>query len=256
MSTKKFQTLLIEDEAPARDRLKRFLKDHEDVIEIIGEATNGEEGLQLTQSLKPDLIFLDIQMPLLTGFEMLQKLEHMPMIIFTTAYEEYAIRAFEENSVDYLLKPIRTERLQKALDKLQKMAQEPQPGTEITMLLEQLQLLKKEPEFTSITVTTGDRIIPISLDRVVYFHAEDKYVFLHDKDGKKHIIDYSLTNLEKRLPGHFSRIHRSYIINRDYVEEIRKTFNGRFQFRMQGSQKTRIESGTSYSGKIREILGL
>jgi len=256
MTSTPFRTIIVEDEALARARLRKHLANHTNLITVIGEADNGEDGLQLINSEKPDLIFLDIQMPVMTGFEMLRSLDHMPKIIFTTAYEEYAIKAFEENSVDYLLKPIRAERLEKALDKLQQMAGASTQAVDFSNLLQQLNQVKQAPAFTSITITSGDRIIPIPLENVAFFHAEDKYVFLHDFHGKKYIVDYTLSALQEKLPDQFTRVHRAHIINRDKVLEIRKGFNGRFVFRMINPDKTRIESGTSYSSKIREVLGL
>ncbi|WP_310587864.1 LytR/AlgR family response regulator transcription factor [Emticicia agri] len=115
-----FKTILIDDEPLAISRLKRLLSHYSAVISIIDEAHNGQEGLEKIEAQKPDLIFLDIEMPLMTGFEMLANLSYMPKVIFSTAYDQYAIRAFEENSVDYLLKPIEAERLEKTIEKLKK----------------------------------------------------------------------------------------------------------------------------------------
>jgi two-component system LytT family response regulator len=113
-----FKTMIIDDENLARKRLRLLLQSHADAIEIVGEAANGKDGVLAVHSLHPDLIFLDIQMPGLTGFEMLQQLEYVPLVIFTTAYDEYALKAFETNAIDYLMKPISPSRLKKALDKL------------------------------------------------------------------------------------------------------------------------------------------
>ena len=114
-----FKTLLIDDEKLAISRLERLLSKYENTFEIIGRASNGAEGLSMVETLCPDLIFLDIEMPVMTGFEMLSHLTFVPLVVFATAYDEYAIKAFEENSIDYLLKPIETERLDKTVQKLQ-----------------------------------------------------------------------------------------------------------------------------------------
>jgi two-component system, LytTR family, response regulator len=212
----KFKSIIIEDEKLARERLKLLLKKHEDVIEILAEAANGEEGLQLINSLKPDLIFLDIQMPGLTGFEMLQQLDDIPLVIFTTAYDEYALQAFETNTIDYLLKPIAPKRLAKAINKLQQM------GSAESQIKDQvLDLISKmsQPRASFIKVKTGSITKLIKLDKICYFQAEDKYTFLHTYD-KKYILSDSLNELEKTLSSQFKRIHRGFIINLDYIKEI------------------------------------
>src|SRR5882672_10784406 len=123
-----FKTIVIDDEPAARRFMKSLLQEHADVIQVIDEAGTGTEALQKIEALKPDLIFLDIQMPDLTGFEVIEKLVHKPNIIFTTAYEQYAIRAFETFSIDYLLKPIKEERLQQRIDRLKRFGRRDPPS--------------------------------------------------------------------------------------------------------------------------------
>ena len=243
-----FRTILIDDEELARLRLKRLLLPFADVIELIGEATNGAEGLQLIEEQVPDLIFLDIEMPLLNGFEMLSKLSRQPKVVFTTAYDQYAIKAFEEESVDYLLKPIEAERLEKTIRKLERFHAALPEILPLEALMRQLNVKK---ELKTLTIKIGDRILLIRLDDIAFIEAEDKYVFLHTINGDKHLTDFTLANLETRLPDTFIRIHRSTIINTEHIHEIRRGFNGAFAFVLNTTEKVRVSSSRNYGESIK-----
>ncbi|RZL31406.1 MAG: response regulator, partial [Pedobacter sp.] len=229
-----WKTLIIDDEQLARQRIKRLLKNY-DEIEIIGEAENGEQGLALVESLKPGLIFLDIEMPVLNGFEMLAKLKHQPKIVFTTAYDQYAIKAFEEGSIDYLLKPIEIERLDKTIKKIKQSSFSP---TQIP-LEDLIKQIHGKKTLKTLTIKLGDKILLIKISDIVHIQAEDKYIFLHTTDGKKHLTDFTLSVLETKLPEEFIRIHRSDIINTDYIKEIRKGFNGALVFVLNNQTETK-----------------
>ncbi|RZL47653.1 MAG: response regulator [Pedobacter sp.] len=246
-----WKTVIIDDEQLARQRIKRLLKEY-DEIEIIAEAENGAEGLEIIESLKPDLIFLDIEMPVLNGFEMLAKLKHQPKVVFTTAYDQYAIKAFEEGSIDYLLKPIEIERLDKTIKKLKQTNLAP-AQVPIEELIRQIQGKKS---IKTLTVKLGDKILLIKLDDIVHIQAEDKYVFLHTVDGKKHLTDFTLSTLEEKLPEEFLRIHRSEIINTEYIKEIRKGFNGALIFVLNNADETRVTSSRSNSETLRLRFGI
>ena len=228
---KTWNVLLIDDEPLARQRLRRLLKEH-DHINIIGEAGNGAEGLKQIEELNPDLIFLDIEMPVYNGFDMLSRLNDPPKVIFTTAYDQYAVKAFEEESVDYLLKPIEAERLAKAVLRLQQR-QDAAYVIPVELLMKQL---NKKKEIKSLTVKIGDRIILVKLQELAFIQAEDKYVFLNTTDGKRHLTDFTLTTLQDKLPEEFVRISRSTIIHSDLIREIRKCFNGTLVFIMNDSE--------------------
>jgi two-component system LytT family response regulator len=212
----KFRSIIIEDETLARERLKLLLQKHRDVIDIVAEAANGKEGLEVISSHHPDLIFLDIQMPGLTGFEMLQELEEIPLVIFTTAYDEFALKAFDTNAIDYLLKPIVPERLEKAIQKLQQMS-----GRDSQIDANLLAFINKmnQPQTSYIKVKTGAVTKLIKYDDIYFFRSEDKYTFIHTKD-KKFLLSDSLNELEKSLSSIFKRIHRAVIINLDHLQEI------------------------------------
>jgi two-component system LytT family response regulator len=214
---KKLRTIIIEDEAPARELLKHYLKDY-DEIEVIAECPDGFSGLKSISELKPDLVFLDIQMPKLTGFEMLEVLEERPEIIFTTAYDQFAIKAFELNAVDYLLKPYHKERLKEAINKAVEKT-----GSGKSDQKAAGQMLSKRPELSSpvsrIVVRKANSINIIPVDQVRYIEAQDDYVMIYHSTGKalkQKTMKFYEDNLSK---ADFVRIHRSYIVR---VEEIKK----------------------------------
>lgn len=246
------RSIIIDDEPLARLRLKQLLAPF-GVFDIVAEAANGQEGLELTEQLKPELIFLDIEMPLLNGFEMLSRLTHQPKVIFTTAYDQYAIKAFEENSVDYLLKPIEQSRLQKTVLKLQNNSIQP---TDLQPLQDLINQLKPKKELKTLTVKIGDKILLIRLEDICHIEAEEKYVFLRTNDGCSHLTDFTLASLEGKLPENFVRIHRGSIINADKVKEIRKSFNGALVFIMADKNSSRISSSRSYSEVLRERFNI
>lgn len=187
-------------------------------------------------------------MPVLGGFEMLAKLKYHPKIVFTTAYDQYAVKAFEEGSVDYLIKPIELERLDKTIKKLKQVHQIPNQLNIEELLLK----FNGKKEIKTLTVKLGDKILLVKLTDIVHIQAEDKYVFLHTADGKKHLTDFTLSTLEEKLPEDFVRIHRSDIINTNYIKEIRKGFNGSLIFVINTIGETRITSSRSNSEALRE----
>src|SRR6185436_20303852 len=150
-----YKALVIDDEPAARRLMRNLLDEHKDIIEVIGEAGNGREAIQKTEQLKPDLIFLDIQMPDLTGFEVIERLSSRPNIIFTTAYEQYAIKAFETFSIDYLLKPIKEDRLHQAIEKLKQFGRLNQ-AININSLQDIIRQFQSPKKATALTIKTGD----------------------------------------------------------------------------------------------------
>ncbi|MFN8289518.1 MAG: response regulator [Chitinophagaceae bacterium] len=249
-----YRALVIDDEPAARRLMKSLLLEHEEVIEVVGEAGNGREALQKIAELKPDIIFLDIQMPDLTGFEVIEQLEHKPNIIFTTAYEQYALKAFETFSIDYLLKPIREERLAQSIAKLKQFGRLT-GGIDIASLQQMIQQLKAPQKASALPIRTGDRINLVKFETISYLEAQDKYVYIHTVDGQKHLTDQTLTLLEEKLPPQFFRVQKSYIINKDRIKEMHKHFNGRFLFVLDDRDNTRVSSGRTYNELIRKEFG-
>jgi two-component system, LytTR family, response regulator len=235
-----FKAIVIDDEPAARRLIKSLLLEYSDTVNVIDEAGNGREAIKKIEDLKPDLIFLDIQMPDLTGFEVIEQLNHKPNIIFTTAYEQYAIKAFDTFSIDYLLKPIKEERLQQSIEKLKKFGILNQ-SFDLSGLQEVIKQLQTPQKSTALSIKT---------------EAQDKYVFIFTSEGQKHLTDQSLTTLSLKLPSQFYRIQKSFIINKDKIKEMHRHFNGRYLFVMDDKPGTRLTSGRTYHDSIRLEFGL
>jgi two-component system, LytTR family, response regulator len=209
----KIHTIIIEDEEPARSILKNYLAPYSE-IELIGEFSEGFSGLKAINELKPDLVFLDIQMPKLTGFEILELAEHKPIIIFTTAYDQFAIKAFEANATDYLLKPFTRERFADALTKAKARFK----NNEIGEIKSVLQAMDEKPELINrIAVRFASKIHLIPVEEILFLEADGDYVKIHTGDGsflKEKTMKYFEFHLN---PAQFMRIHRSYIVNVNYI---------------------------------------
>jgi len=210
--------LIIDDEEPARDIMKHYLKDI-DEIEIIGEFVDGFSGLKAIQELKPDLVFLDVQMPKLTGLELLELLDRPPMIIFSTAYDHYAIKAFEMNAIDYLLKPYSKERL---VQSVQKALTQTGTGEKTASQVQNLvKTLEENTEYLQrIAVKSRHKVSVIPVNEVIYLEAEGDYVMIHTKDNK-HLKEKTMKYFETHLdPERFIRVHRSSIVNADHIHRL------------------------------------
>ncbi|MCE1197347.1 MAG: LytTR family transcriptional regulator DNA-binding domain-containing protein [Marinilabiliales bacterium] len=216
----KIKVIIVDDEQLARDLLRSYLS-RDPRLEIIAECGNGFEGVLAIQEQKPDLVFLDIQMPKITGFEMLELLPDPPVIVFSTAYEEFAIRAFEANAVDYLLKPYPLERVQVAVEKAMKRIQS---GTGSKEELEQLTQAHDETTglLTRIVVKSGSKIRIIPVETIDYLESEDDFVMIYCKEGhflKQKTMKFFEAHLD---PKKFIRIHRSCIVNTTQLAEIQQ----------------------------------
>jgi two-component system, LytTR family, response regulator len=244
-----FKSIIIDDEAHARKRIKRLLLNYSNVIEVISEASSGPEALELIELHKPDLIFLDIQMPGFDAFELINKLKLLPIIIFTTAFDQFALKAFETNAIDYLIKPIEAERLDLAIQKLQRLKKDDQEEN-IRNLLHLAEILKPQNELTSLSVKIGDKILLIRLSEIVFFEADEKYVTLHTYERGQFITDLSLKTLEEKLPAYFVRVQRAFIVNKNYVIELNKQFGGKYAIVMNDKDHTRIISGYTFREKL------
>jgi len=207
--------LIADDEAPARSRLRDLLTDIGN-LQIVGEAKNGKEALQLAEDMQPDIILLDIRMPEMDGIEAaqhLQKLVRPPAVIFTTAFDNYAIQAFDMNAVDYLLKPIRQERLQTALQKTR------------ALLPQQLAALQPlSPQRTHLTITERGRILLVPIADIIYLRAELKYITVRTAE-REYLIEESLTHLEHEFDNLFIRLHRNCLVSTAYILGYEKRSN-------------------------------
>lgn len=226
------KVIIADDEAPARNKMRRMLENSGD-IEIIGEAENGLEALEKIQTLKPDVAFLDIEMPGLQGIQVAEALsgKHMPYIVFATAYNEHAIKAFELNAIDYLLKPFNEERLEACLDKVRRM----QDGLK-TAAREQHEKIEeldedslKIPFSTKIPIPTFDRYKLVDFDEVVCIEVEERNTVLYTLD-KSYTLNQTLDYFEKKLPADkFLRVNRGALIGLQHVKEIVIWFGNRFK---------------------------
>ncbi|NOZ48335.1 MAG: response regulator [Chlorobi bacterium] len=207
---KKFKAVIIDDEKLARNLLKIYLKENMQ-IEIIKECENGFEGVKAVNELKPDFIFLDIQMPKISGFEMLELLDEKPEIIFTTAYDKYAIKAFEHNAIDYLLKPFSKERLQKAIESVLLRLENSEKKISANNLINSY--LNNAEKLTRIVVKKRAEIHILPIDTIHFFEAQDDYVLIHAEKGN-FLQQKTMKFYENHLNDkQFVRIHRSYILN-------------------------------------------
>jgi two-component system LytT family response regulator len=239
------KVVLIDDERLARNELKKLLAEFPE-LDIVGEASNANEGIEKIKSLEPDLIFLDIQMPGKTGFDMLNMLEHTPEIIFTTAYDEYAIRAFEVNALDYLLKPIEPKRLADAIQKLNEINE-----SEVAQLSDasNRSLLSEQDQ---VFVKDGDRCWFVKLSEIRLFESVGNYAKVYFGTNKPLILK-SLNALEERLdPKVFFRANRKHIINLRSIDKVEPYFNGGLLLELHGGDK--VEVSRRQAVKFKEMM--
>jgi two-component system LytT family response regulator len=245
------RTLIVDDESPARERLKRLLADIEGV-ELIGEAESGIQAVEMIERERPDLVLLDIQMPGLDGFEVIEALEDPPPVIFVTAYDEYAIRAFEVNALDYLLKPFSRERLAKAIRRAQEtLAEERDFAVRLGPLLESL--AAQGQYLARLAVRDRDRIRVLDIGEVDWIGIEGEQVMVHVGD-RAYPIRRTLTELEARLdPACFFRAHRAAIVNLDRVKEVIPWFKGSHKLRL--TTGAEVDLSRARARALRRILG-
>jgi two-component system, LytTR family, response regulator len=217
------RALVVDDEAVARRHLIRLLEPYDD-IRVVGQAKNGIEAVASMREDPPDVLFLDVQMPGMDGFQVLRSLAVQPLVVFTTAHDEYALAAFKENAIEYLLKPIGPEDIDRAVRKLRTLAAgRGAPQRFVEGLLRQLESSKPPP--SQILVAVRDTLKPVRLDQIVYLEARDKCTIVHTVGGA-HEADIALGEFEVRLPvADFIRIHRRHIVNRQYIASLRRWGN-------------------------------
>jgi two-component system LytT family response regulator len=240
---KKFRALIIDDEPLARKAMVSLIRDYP-AIELAGEADDANQAARLIEEKNPDLLFLDIQMPGKTGFDLLNAVDYKGNIIFITAYDEYALRAFEINALDYLMKPISPERFKKAINRLyDKEESHTQPLKQNLRYDDRLFLLM------------GKHMVFLKISSIVYIQAEGDYTQVTTSDGKKGLILKSMKEWDERLPdSHFCRIHRSYIVNLDFVEKIEKEYNYDFRVILKNSEQ-RLVMSRRYARFLKEKMG-
>jgi two-component system LytT family response regulator len=240
------KTIIVDDERLAREELKNLLKDYKD-IKIIDEANNADDAIEKIESQKPDLVFLDIQMPGKTGFDLLEELIDVPYVIFATAYDEYALKAFEVNALDYLVKPIDNARLKTAVEKavesitVRREAEEDGNSSKLGLN-------------DQVFVKDGDNCWFVTLDKIRMFESVGNYVRVHFDDNRP-LIHKSLNGLSERLDeNYFFRANRQQIINLNWIDEIQQWFSGGLLVTLKGGEK--IELSRRQAAKFRDMKSL
>jgi len=214
----KRKVLIIDDENSARLLIRQYLEDNEQ-FEIVGEFDNGFEAVVAIDQLEPDLIFLDIKMPGLSGLQVVQEIIHVPQIVFTTAYDQYAVKAFDANATDYLLKPYTRERFDKAITKILR-----QTGSNFEQARQVAAAIadRTATDATTILVENGSKLVSLELKDVICMEADKDYTWMHTA-SKSYLSNYGISQLEQRLsPQTFLRVHRSFIVNINHIKEVHK----------------------------------
>jgi two-component system LytT family response regulator len=237
------KALIVDDERLARKELMKLLEEHPS-IEVIGEAGNADEAEKMIEELNPDLLFLDIQMPGRTGFQLLESLDTVPMVVFTTAYDQFAIKAFEISALDYLLKPITAERLAEAVHKVTEKDRNKNGRTRD----------KKLGLTDQVFVKDGDRCWFVGLDNVRLFESDGNYIKVYF-DSNRPMIHKSLNALDEKLDERaFFRASRKHIVNLSWVEGIEPWFNGGLMVKLRGGDK--VEVSRRQAAKFKDMMSL
>ena len=250
---------LVDDEAPALDRLARLLE-RTGRVQVIGSSTDPVEAVADVSSHRPDLLFLDIHMPGLSGFELLAELPVQPLVIFTTAYDRYALEAFQTNSIDYLLKPIDPEQLDRALAKAERFAGHPAHDSDVRAALDRIAAML-DPRtdrawLARLASRVGDKVEVVDLRQVTHLFARDKLTFAATPD-RDYVVDMTIAELETRLnPARFVRIHRGVILNLDHLLDLHADFGGRMVARLKHAGTTELPVSRDRVRTLKVRLGL
>lgn len=241
----RISTLIVDDEPVARAGLRHMLAEAE-WIQCIGEAANGPAAVEAINALKPELVFLDIQMPGLLGTDVLRRVQHQPFVVFTTAYAEHAVTAFELGALDYLLKPFGEDRLRATLDRIRAAVGEPRASS-----LDRLGEAMSRAPMSRLFVRTGRSIVPLPVGDIVWFEAVGDYIAAH-AGQTQHLLHLSLNQLEDRLdPRQFQRIHRTHIVNLDHVSAFRRETSGHLVAELKNGKCLQVSRA-----KARDLRGL
>ena len=247
------KAIIVEDEQPALSRLKDLLSDYDD-IQIIDECMSGERAVTSIDGNQPDLVFLDIQLPDFSGLDLLKLIHHTPLIIFVTAFHEYAYQAFELKAIDYLVKPFSKERLNSAMDRVRdKLSSGLNNVQLISDMLSNWQ--EKSNYLKRLPSKIGDKIYIMTDDEILYIISEHKMVHAIT-ESSKFLINYTMDELQNRLdPEKYFRIHRSTIVNLNYVALIETWFAGGYRLTIKNKEKTELLISRSAGKKLRQKLG-
>ena len=254
-NTPRIRVLLVDDEPLAREMLREMLQG-DPSVEIVGESCNGLEALEAIRAESPDLIFLDVQMPEVGGFEVLTSLgkEKLPYVIFVTAYDKYAVRAFEVQALDYLLKPFDQERFDVSWQRAKAQMQRDRDGVTDQRILALLEEMKAGNKYLErLVIKAGGRIYFLETGEIDWIEAEGNYVSVHSA-RKSHLLRETISSLEAQLdPKKFVRIHRSSIVRLDFIQELQPWFHGEYRVILQDG--TQLTLSRNHRDKLQEALG-
>jgi DNA-binding LytR/AlgR family response regulator len=244
--------LVVDDEKLARDRLLGFLRSVGDV-DVIGQASDGEDAVRQIDEKKPDVVFLDVQMPGKDGFAVLKAIEHRPLVVFATAFDEYAIKAFEVQAADYLLKPISRQRLNEALRRVRERLENHTPTPDLGEIVRALEARERRYA-TQIPVHKGKQILVLSTDDIFSFEVEYRLVYAHTSTDR-FMTSFTLKDLEERLdPEVFFRAHKSRLVNLNHVRAIIPWFGGRFKLVMRNAAGSEVELSRAQARVLRRRM--
>ncbi len=259
-----WRCVVVDDEQPARERLKRLLGAHED-FEIVGEASDPAAAIETIDSLRPDLCFLDVRMPGGDGFDVVRGVEHLPRVVFTTAYDEYAVKAFDVNSIDYLLKPFTKQRFAEALDRVRHAFTSSDTGeARLLQAIEELKSRVGDGEApppapvgagppARLTAKRGSKILVLSPAEILWFEADETLVFARAGSGR-FLVERTLADLESLMGPTFFRAHRRYLVNLAFIREILPGDAGTYEVVMRNEDKSRIPLSRRQARKLKELI--
>jgi two-component system LytT family response regulator len=246
----KQRAVLVENEEHSLARLRRLLQGFPQEIEIVGEAADGPSAVTAIRSHMPDVVFLDIDLPGFNGFRVLEELEHQPIVIFTTAFNQHALDAFKTHAIDYLLKPIDADAVARALAKLRAMGLS---SGHVARAIEQLLGSVGSRFLTRLACREGDRTVLVKVGEILYFRADHKYTSVHTV-SREFLIDTALVELERKVdPNDFIRIHRSTLVNLSWIAEIRRAYDGKQTVVLKDAKNTELAVSRMYADNLKTL---
>ena len=256
-----WRCVLVDDEKPARERLKRLLAGHAD-FEVVGEAGDPDSAIETIDALAPDVCFLDVRMPGGDGFDVVRALKNPPHVVFTTAYDEYAVKAFDVNSIDYLLKPFSKARFGEALERLRLTLASAEPDSD--RLLQAIAELRQDVRSDDsgaapvapparITAKRGSKILVLAPAEILWFEADETLVFARAGSGR-YLVERTLTDLERMMGPAFFRSHRRYLVNLAHIREILPGDAGTYEIVMKNEDRGRVPLSSRQARKLKELI--
>ena len=243
-----FRAVIVENEEHSLTRLRRLLEGFPEHVRVVGEAKDGPSAVDVVRATAPELLFLDIDLPGCNGFEVLERLDRQPAVVFTTAYNQHALEAFKTHAIDYLLKPIESSALQRALEKLHRFNH-----AQFARALEQLLERSGSRYLARISCKVGDRTILVKTGEVLYLQADNKYTAVHTATNE-YLIDTPLIEVEARLnPSDFVRIHRGTIVNIAWIAEIRRAYDGKLVVVLKNSKGSELVASRTYAENLKNL---